>query len=394
MKDTFEKQNDNNQFLEETNMGVENPPLNGPAQIDAQQESAEMMAEEVYENDFKKPLAEMMNAELSTKEGGKFVLSDIVNEQLNKFQTPEFSALPPEEQTKQQKQFCQTFIDKISSLPGDAWSISPKQTLRTGAMNCSNAASVFGMTMKNTQAISGIRRIDYVSPYGHAMNIVQLLDGSLWYADPRNGVFENITDNVEVEEQNNLNIYRIKKPTDKTSFHILPGIKYLRDAVVRAYAGNVAESNNTAKGEFDEVLEIFPEERKKEIQEGARTLKEELMLSDEKASEYKTLAEIVGKSLDEFQKTNEFLNEKRRWESATKLNDIIMNNQELLKEITDRKSELRDFLIGNIDDFDIIDEITKKLLYQFRDSIHMQKSVLHKSDSEFEQEINVLLEKI
>lgn len=393
MENTFEKQNNNdNQPIKE--MGIENNLPSMPVQADEQQEDFETMVEKIYEEDFIKPLAEMMDAELSTKEGGGFVLSDIVNEQLSKFQTPEFSTLSSGEQTEQQKQFCQTVIDKISSLPGDAWSISPKQTLHTGAMNCSNAASIFGMIMKNAQSISGIRRIDYVSPYGHAMNIVQMLDSSIWYADPRNGVFENITDNVEVEEQNDLNIYRIKKPANKTSFHILPGIKYLRDAIVRSYAGNIAESVNTANGEFDEVLSVYPEEKQKEIQEGARALGEELMLSEEKAKNYKNLAEAIGMQLNNFEKTEEFLNEQLRWESSTRLGEMIMNNLQLSDKIKSRKSELRDFLLGRTDNINLDNREAEKSIEEFRDAILMQKTILHKNDVEFEQEIDMLLGQI
>lgn len=98
MENTFEKQNnDDNQSIKE--MDIESNLPSMPVQAKEQREDFETMAEKIYEEDFIKPLAEMMDAELSTKEGGEFVLSDIINEQLSKFQTQEFSTLSSEEQT-------------------------------------------------------------------------------------------------------------------------------------------------------------------------------------------------------------------------------------------------------------------------------------------------------
>jgi len=143
----------------------------------------------------------------------------------------------------------------------------------------------------------------------------------IFFADPRNGIFDDITDNLTEQEKGGLKIYRAKSGgifSDKVLFSIIPSMTDSSKAMVHADMGNFEGMVDFARGKFGEDSERMGMDIAQKLQNYAKEYLAKLGILGDKEKEdaftkkYSELDEFSGKEMDEFKRTEEFKVEEKR----------------------------------------------------------------------------------
>ncbi len=183
--------------------------------------------------------------------------------------------MPMEEKAEKQREFVKDLGRGINSIPGeDPWSFYFGRIMETGKINCSGSTALTGMILEKTKEQSGIKSIEWGSPFGHAVNIITFEDNQLYWVDVRNGMFENMSDCAKVENHDGLKVYKIDWPNEKTGYQVpyrtVPATS-IEEGVISNYLENLGSAYNAAEGKFDKALKMGHSEKElKEIQKTAR----------------------------------------------------------------------------------------------------------------------------
>jgi len=368
--------------------------------------------EKEYLRDFVSPLRELVDAELETESGEKFRLREVIEPLLDELQSED--AKDPARRVELQKRLVALLIKKLSSIPPATWETSPRATLETKKGNCAANAATLTELLGSVSAVSGIKKVEYVNPLGHAMNVVTLEDDSVWYADPRNDRLVDISANHEkIRADNGVTAYRLIRPTKTTVFHVLPSLGSSKDAMVKSVSGNLAMVPDVARGVFaDEGQAAAPEAQRQKMQAGAIAARDRLGLTDERAAEYRAAAKELSGPMESFKDGPVFQAEVKRWkteaEGSQSLREVahtFMPDEADPPEARAAKLSFRKVLAGNTDVLGafLLDRGIAKLdlpaappdllavfeggLNRYREALHMQKEIVHRSDKDFADEI-------
>ena len=267
------------------------------SEIDVEEESQKILEEYFYE-----PYREFLNMEIDVGVES-FKLGEIIKNNLEKIK----EASDKEVKLKLQKEFIRELVKKLNNIPVGTWSLSPKQILETGRANCSNLSAVLVMIIENNKDSLGIKDIKYVEPYGHVANVVHFVDGSIYFADARSGNFFEITDNVDMDERENVVIYKNRKLSDKLPVKFLPAMQSNSKGFVHVFANNASLILNTAEGKLDDVLQKKPQEERRLIIIEAKKAQNQLQINEVEAKKLQDLARKVGKPIYDFMESPQYL---------------------------------------------------------------------------------------
>ena len=98
-------------------------------------------------------------------------------------------------------------------------------------------------------------------PADHAVNIVNFSDGKFYFVDSRANVFEDITENANIEEKEGFKVYKIKELSKKffvgIKHRIVPTLP-IKEGTIISYLGNLCGAFIIAQGKIPEAFrEIY-----------------------------------------------------------------------------------------------------------------------------------------
>ena len=341
-------------------LNLDKEPMSFKEELEKTPESIKLKqeGEKIYKTEFTDKLDKVLDKEFKIEEKNEkgkvtekeMVLKDILEEDLKKFKAPEFSRLSKEQKAKIQEEFLKNLTEKISKIPSSdrssaTWSCYFSKALKTGEMNCSACASLNALILENTKKITEIDQIEFGLPHEHAMNIITLSNGQIYYVDPRNNVFENLSRNIKIENKNGLKVYKIKELRGGMDYKIIPTLN-VKEGIIAGYLDNLPKS---AKSKFPSSVEI---EGWKKIKSGAKEIFEEKEISNERFKQLKKLKNFFNKKLYKYQESKEFKSEIKRVEEYKKfvsalkpIIELVKNNNEVSKELAYKKREVISFLL-------------------------------------------------
>ncbi len=286
----------------------------------------EQKIKEIYQNDYLDALPEILSRNFSdekgeplfsTNNGERFTnLQQLLDSLTN---NPELSNSENEEV---KEKTVKTIIDNMSRMPAGQ-SMSVRHATETNEMFCSVSAATFQLIMEKIQSRLGVKS-EYINPVDHAANIVKIANSQrerIFYADPRNGIFDDLTENITEENRDGLRIYRSKNGSafsEKVLFSVIPAITDSAKAMVHADMGNFKGLVDFARGNFGEDSERMGIEIAHELQGYAKKYLEKLGILGDKEKEdaftakYAELEKASGKELEDFKNTEEFKTEEKR----------------------------------------------------------------------------------
>ncbi len=370
-------------------------------------ESLEMIALEtelraetqrVLDREFIAPLRDVLEAELPSKTGETFRLGEVVDRNIEAIKGAESD----EQRAERQKTLVSELVNTIKQLPSDSWSCSTRQLLENKAANCSNAASLLALILEQRQDDTGIKKFEYANPQGHSINIVSFDDGTMCYADPRNGVFEDVTKRMTVEDQPEMRLYVLKDPEPKMPHRFYPAVKKLHDIIVGVYAANMSEVPMFARGEFDENMKrTAPPEELAKMQAQAQVAQQREEINDKTAEKYKEMAARLKAPVRAFRNTDRFKMEAEMMKTGNDAEDAlkrigtrVRSQSELKQKLYNAKPSIRAFLLGESSETTVGDIEVEAALRLYRDAQQTADTLLHKSDEEKQHRVDRLLEKI
>ena len=147
-----------------------------------------------------------------------------------------------DEKAMLQEAFINSLMAQLSSIPSGKWSFFPEQIQKTKKINCSGSSLLLGSVLKR----NGIKSY-YGMPAGHAVNIVELSDGSLWYADGRNR-----KEMVRLDAKLNSEEPQILEINNEKIFYkkiiVVP-----QEYSIRSIIGNFGVLKRTAENNIDKI---------------------------------------------------------------------------------------------------------------------------------------------
>lgn len=303
-----------------------------------------------------------------------------------------------QEISRAQQEFVRELVRTLSLLPVKNWNISPRQLVENGGANCSTAAASLQMMIESTARTSGIPTIDYANPPGHAFNMVRFPDGTIFYADPRNGVFENVTHDVVVSRKPGLTIYKLLKPNERMPFRYVTALEKASDGMVAAYLANISEIPDVAAGNFPAAFTNATEQEREQMQREAAQLTGRPEIAPDAIAHTRTTYHQLYEPLNNFFDEPAITEEIAHFEPATqpdeakvKIGQIIQSNGELRVELRQRRAELRAFLLGDEHTFETSDQALTRLLNDYRTGRAKTWTLLHRTRTEREQEVDAAL---
>jgi len=303
--------------------------------------------------------------------------------------------------SKMQQEMVRELVETISKLPVKNWNISPRQLAENGSANCSVAAAALQMMIESTQGSTGITKTDYVNPPGHAFNMVRFPDGNIFYADPRNGIFENVTKEVIVSYKPGLTIYKLTKPNERMPFRYITALSKSSDGMVNAYLGNLSQVPQVLAGNFPTAFEDASQAERDAMQLEARELGTRPELNSESLNHTLTVKDKLYAPLENFFADPDIQEEIAHFEPATQHNEaragiikILQTDEALRSELKNRPEELRSFLLADTHEFITTDKTLTRLLADFRDGRAKVWTLLHRIQKEREQEVDAILEQL
>lgn len=250
------------------------------------------------------------------------------------------------EKARMQKEIVKSVVEQLNSIPHDKWAFTPQEIEKRKKMNCSGAALLCGHILNK----AGIKT-EYGYPAGHAMNFVELADGSIEYVDARTNVIEDIK--TEEEEVSGVKIRKLDhKGID---YKLIPSVS--QEDAMGAMMSNIEALKGEAKKEDGDPAA-------KEIYENNKDLLE--------AVNYQKISDDLYPELAKFFKTKEWKDEENRIRGPEAFNKYLNkvrerflnfspDIQEKLKpELKNQKELIRDFLLDK--EVDIESKASKDLL--------------------------------
>lgn len=295
--------------------------MEGPGIMPPQEnpESFESELNGIYQRDYLDALPEVLNKKF-VSESGEPIFSSDDGEYFDSLQglTDHLLSSAEPSNPESQEKIVKTLIENMKRIPSGQ-SMSVRHAAETGKMYCSVSAATFQLMMEKIQPQLGVKS-EYVSPVDHAANVVRI-GNKIFFADPRNGIFDDITANLTEEYRGGLKIYRAKSGgifSDKTLFSIIPAMTDSSKSMVHADMGNFEGMVDFARGKFGEDSERMGMDIAQKLQNYAKEYLAKLGILGDKEKEdaftkkYSELDEASGKEMDEFKRTEEFKAEERR----------------------------------------------------------------------------------
>lgn len=359
-----------------------------------EEKKLEQASLKLFVDQFVRPTKEVLQKQFESEEGA-FQLGEVLSTHLSKFEQDGADTV------ELQKSLVRDLVMKMKHMPVGNWDISTSQTAKTGKNNCSGSAALLTTILEATSSKTGIR-VSYANPYGHALVVARMNDGSVWYSDSRNGVFEDISQKSDYEEREGYSVFGLHEPTPETPFRYLPIMKDNWRLVVENYAGNMEELPHAAEGIFDEVLQNTASESElAKIQAEAKAALGQVGMKKEDAVKMRKVKDYLESALYGFRKDPDFGKESELWKqihSGDEYLQVIGNrviSDDLFKQkLIEMKPDLREFLIGGGDEINTGDEDIDEAFRKYRDARQSARIILHKSDQDIEKEVDGLLEKL
>lgn len=284
--------------------------------------------EKIYDKEFVDKLDEVLGHEFKMKgkdgQEESVVLKNIIDKHLEGFSSPGFAALSTEEKAEKQREFVMDLGRGINKIPSDdPWSFYFKRIMETGKINCSGSSALLGMALERTKEQSGIKSVEQGFPYGHAINMITFGDGRLYFADARNGTFEDISDYTKIDNKDGLKVYKIKQPKDKIG-DLIPwrnipatGVK---EGAIDMYLSNLQSAHQAAEGKFDKALKMGRSKKElKQAREGAKEVCQENNLSSpEELDRLTEVKRFFNEKINKYHRSEEFKKEIKRIEKLMK----------------------------------------------------------------------------
>lgn len=288
--------------------------------------------EEIYSKEFIENIDEILNYKFKdrTSEKGAIVLKDIIDEHIKKLQN-----LSEPEKIEASKKFVKDLVLHIDAIPVDHGIVDFKSAIRIGGLSCSSSAALLGLILEKNKEKVAIQKVEYGLPVDHALNIVHFNDGKIYLVDARNNIFEDITENAQIEErkEEELKIYRINKKIG-LGHRIIPAVP-LKEGIIAAYLsilfGAYLKVETVNKKHIEgailaEIYKIYPSISKNELRlkrvlkdelqglplEVAKRIYQENLLTEEKIIHLMKIFSVVHHAGD-YKQTKEFKREQIRW---------------------------------------------------------------------------------
>jgi len=288
--------------------------------------------EEIYSKEFIENIDEILNYKFKdrTSEKGAIVLKDIIDEHIKKLQN-----LSEPEKIEASKKFVNDLVLHIDAIPVAHGIVDFKSAIRIGGLNCSSSAALLGLILEKNKEKVAIQKVEYGLPVDHALNIVHFNDGKIYLVDARNNIFEDITENAQIEErkEEELKIYRINKKIG-LGHRIIPAVP-LKEGIIAAYLsilfGAYLKVETVNKKHIEgailaEIYKIYPSISKNELRlkrvlkdelqgvplEVAKRIYQENLLTEEKIIHLMKIFSVVHHAGD-YTQTKEFRREQIRW---------------------------------------------------------------------------------
>ena len=300
--------------------------------------------EKIYQNYFVEKLSNILNhkfeIELKNRKE-KVVLRETIENWLKKFSNPEFANLSLNQKSDFQKEFLRELVAQINKIPSGRWSIDFEKTIKTGRINCSCCSALLGLILESTKEATKIKNIEYGLPVGHAVNVVDLINGRTFLLDSREGIIEELTkENTEIKQYNNLKIYEIREMKGKRVYQIIPVLP-LKEGVLVSYLGNLGAAYICYQEKIPESWKNFIreedlkeykkqkkfQEAREQLQKEGKELFKEKELSEKRIQFLPKIRDIFAGSLENYKKTESFQKEIKRYR------EIYYKKEEKKKEM-------------------------------------------------------------
>ena len=365
-------------------------------EMTTEQRELERSALRMFVDLFAKPTEEVLDLPIEI-EGGSATFRDVLQKHLQKFD--DFDG---ENQGRgvMQLDLLRDLVSMLKEMPVGTWDTSIAQTAKTKKNNCSGSAALLTVILESTAARTGARP-DYVNPYGHALVIARLSNGRIIYADGRNGVLKDITDDVDFEERDDFNVYSLRKQKPEMPFRYLPTTKENWRLIVENYVGNMEELPDAAEGVFDDIQKntATPYELAKIQFEAGVALTETGITRNDRVI-LRKVKNHLEESLRDFRNSPDFGGEAELWKQIHAGQEHLKAAGEkaaakgLIEDIKARKHELRAFLLGDTETFASGDTQVDEDLKKYRDARESARIILDKTDEELAEEVNALIARL
>ena len=359
--------------------------------------TADQLRTQTFYNEFASQLPAIMNHVFDVR-GIPTTFKKIIDASIKKIS----EAKTVTEHIAEQKNLVKQLVEVLESAPSKNWNISAAQVAHDGATNCSSSAAILQMILESLRAETGIYRIDYANPKGHAFNMVTFLDGSIGYVDGRNGIFDIVTKEISTEITPNLTIYKQRKPTPERPFRFIPAMRDAHKGIVTAYLGNLLEVPDTANGIFDAELQNgTTEQERQEMQKEAAPLLKHPAIAPDQIAHTRKNHEAFYSPMKSFYSDPAVQKEIARWESTNTLGEELKKIGALLEQYPNlrvdlraRKTEFRAFLLNEQTQFSTENVELAELIHAYRAKYDRAMILMHRPKSKRTEEIDALLSRL
>lgn len=268
-------------------------------QLELQKETAEL----VY-NEFVEPHERVQ----------KKFLGDTVEAELVEFDRRRDLTNSAEDIAVAQEQFLSELAKNIRQLPVKSYEgTSLRLAEENDGINCVGCAVLTGLILENNNEKLGLKNIEFGNPYGHAVDIVTLADDRVLFVDTRNGRISDlqIGVNTTIEEYDGVKVYKVN--SDKIGYKIIPATSVLEGGM-GAYLENLIEASDEA-ATAEVAQEIADTAEREEFIASAQALWSESGFDLSDVAHLKEVRKSLTASLDNYQKSEEWLAEVQRIQS-------------------------------------------------------------------------------
>lgn len=367
------------------------------ARLDRAVDRGEPVVKEVFFEEFAAHLPAVLQKKLTLQDGSEVCLQTLVDTHIADIQSALASAT---ETVNAQKNFVRDLVLTLSQLPVKNWNISARQIAENGATNCSSAGALVQMIIESTASAAGVRMVRYVSAPGHAFNMVHFPDGTIFYTDPRNAIFEDITDNVVITHTPNLIIYKMRRPDYRFPFRYITSSPDSKNNIVRAYLGNLLAVPDVTQG-------IFPKEFNDETEDELTAMRHEVhplaglpAIAPEHIDKTNDLHDRLNAANENFYADPSIQEELAHFAAAinpeirNRLGALLLSHSELRAELRSARDQLRSFLLGDAEDIATSHEELTSMLGAFRQERTRAWTLVHRTRAEREREVDELLSRL
>ena len=366
-------------------------------------ESSEHSVEQIFSADFVAHLPALLAKKFETKSGEEYTLNTVIEKHLALIANAQAHTHDhtPNEIIEAEQAFVRELVEKLADLPVKNWNLNAEQILENGGTNCSSSAALTQMLLESVQKATGISKIAYANPRGHAFNIVEFADGSIFYTDARNGIFENIGEQVVVTRRETLTIYKLREPSPRLNFRFIPALNNSHTGIIAAYFGNLLEVPDGAAGKFDEAFSELSDAERIEMQQEIKLLLTHPEISPEQIAGTRALFEKINAPIEDFYAEPGIQEEIATFEPVFKsqnllgqIGTILKSSAELQIELKNRSEELTHFLLGTTEQFETTNPELTELISKYRDNRARTWTLMNRTKTYREQEIASLIQKI